>query len=535
MKMKKKVLSAAVVAAMGVGSAQAVNLGQNGLGEVGIVPYYTVRGDNETLLSVTNTTDQYKAIKIRFREAWNSREVYDFNLFLSPKDVWTVKVTQNAAGNAALELSSDTSCTAPDLTTLDPSLLSFIDFEYSGLDDGPNDLDRVNEGYIEVIEMAEALNAGGFIGLKNDSYLGTWWDQDGDGVNDANHGTDGKPDNCAGFTEAFAQGWDEAGLDATMDYNRDLAEPTGGLKVEANIINVVDGYEFAVPVTHLEAWSNITRFYGTGTLNPRLSQATPAASVVMLNDNWDQQPTVYVDNWDADGVAPSTTLEGAAAVSAPLMVTNVINSFTANPAVEGGTDIVVTFPTKSFFVDEREVVAPVAPFTNLFTIADDAADSDADGYGDPNEHACEATRTRVWSREEQTFDQGILPSPYPPEAGVELCFEANVLSMGSSSDVMNSVSPIHQTLSTNNFANGWVDINLDTEGHEMVAPSGNAYQGLPAISFRASVIKRGSAAANYATSVPASYNRAITGVAGDLPFPSYDPIAMGDLPSTSAM
>ena len=42
-----------------------------------------------TYVSVVNTTDVVKVVKVRFREGKNSREVLDFNLYLSPNDVWT--------------------------------------------------------------------------------------------------------------------------------------------------------------------------------------------------------------------------------------------------------------------------------------------------------------------------------------------------------------------------------------------------------------------------------------------------------------
>ena len=84
MKMKKKILSAAVMAAaLGAGSAQAANLSSDGTGQVLLFPYYTVQGNNETLLTIVNTTDKGKAVKVRFREAFNSREVLGFNLYLA--------------------------------------------------------------------------------------------------------------------------------------------------------------------------------------------------------------------------------------------------------------------------------------------------------------------------------------------------------------------------------------------------------------------------------------------------------------------
>ena len=54
-----------------------------------------------TLLSVVNSTASAKAVKVRFLEGRNSREVLDFNLYLSAKDVWGAALVPNAAGGAA--------------------------------------------------------------------------------------------------------------------------------------------------------------------------------------------------------------------------------------------------------------------------------------------------------------------------------------------------------------------------------------------------------------------------------------------------
>ena len=83
--MNRKNLTAAVLAGLAgvaglAGTAQAVNLNPDGLGQVLIYPYYTANSGNATILSVVNTTDSAKAVKVRFLEGFNSREVLDFNL-----------------------------------------------------------------------------------------------------------------------------------------------------------------------------------------------------------------------------------------------------------------------------------------------------------------------------------------------------------------------------------------------------------------------------------------------------------------------
>ena len=79
---KKKSLYAALagVSALGVtGAAQAVNVNPDGLGQVLIYPYYTIRdkvagrSPFSTLLSVVNSTASAKAVKVRFLEGKNSR------------------------------------------------------------------------------------------------------------------------------------------------------------------------------------------------------------------------------------------------------------------------------------------------------------------------------------------------------------------------------------------------------------------------------------------------------------------------------
>src|SRR5213078_4834243 len=100
---QRKSLYAALagVGALGVtGAAQAVNVNPDGLGQALIYSYYTTNGFGvggttapyNSLLSVVNSTASGKVVKVRFLEGKNSREVLDFNLWLSPRDVWTAAI-----------------------------------------------------------------------------------------------------------------------------------------------------------------------------------------------------------------------------------------------------------------------------------------------------------------------------------------------------------------------------------------------------------------------------------------------------------
>jgi hypothetical protein len=157
MSIKRNLISMAVMSTIGLaGSAGAVTMGDDGLGQVLLYPYYTVRDGNDTLISVVNTTGLPKAVKVRVLESKNSREVIDFNLYLSREDVWTAVITQTA--NGAKLVTTDTSCTVP---AIPAAGVEFRNFAYTGsaADGEDGSLNRTREGYVEIIEMGVVTNA----------------------------------------------------------------------------------------------------------------------------------------------------------------------------------------------------------------------------------------------------------------------------------------------------------------------------------------------------------------------------------------
>ena len=117
---RKKVLNLAVASVVGAAGmaalpAHALNVSQNNVGQVLLFPYYTVKKGMDTLFTVTNTSDTTVVAKVRWREALNSRETRDFNIVLSPYDMWTGVVTVDGTGNGAVFRTFDKSCTSPAL------------------------------------------------------------------------------------------------------------------------------------------------------------------------------------------------------------------------------------------------------------------------------------------------------------------------------------------------------------------------------------------------------------------------------------
>src|SRR6185369_5667400 len=111
---KKTIHTAVLVGLVAVGastSTHAVHINPDGLGQVLIFPYYTARAGQFTAIQIVNTQNNTKAVKVRFLEGKNGREVLDFNLFMSPNDAWTGAIV--ATSDGAKFVSNDNSCVAP--------------------------------------------------------------------------------------------------------------------------------------------------------------------------------------------------------------------------------------------------------------------------------------------------------------------------------------------------------------------------------------------------------------------------------------
>src|SRR4051812_43017178 len=254
---KRKALSCAILGGLAVasGAAQAVYEDPNGLGQALVYPYYTVQGGYNTYLSVVNTTTRAKALKVRFREGKNSREVLDFNLFLSANDVWTAALgpADATATSGAILVTGDKSCTAPVIPT---GGVAFRNFQYVGgnVDNGPTTLDRTREGYFEIIEMANLTGAA---------------------ATAVTH-VAGTPANC-GFVQP------ENGFTAATNAAF-LLPPNGGLTGSYQLINVPTGLNFGGNATALAQFSSTVIYADIGNDNLNLSNANPPVAVTVSNN-----------------------------------------------------------------------------------------------------------------------------------------------------------------------------------------------------------------------------------------------------------
>ena len=138
---------------MSLTTAGNLTLSEGGVGHMLLVPYYSAQNNNMTVLHVVNTDSvNGKAVKVRFRGAANSDDVMDFQVFMSPGDVWTAAVTAGADGIAQVQ-TADNTCTVPSLGFNTPQA-----FTTSRLN--PNHTDEAKasgtrEGYVEIFNMAD--------------------------------------------------------------------------------------------------------------------------------------------------------------------------------------------------------------------------------------------------------------------------------------------------------------------------------------------------------------------------------------------
>ena len=433
---KKKSLCATLAAAgaLGVaGSANAVYVNPDGLGQVLIYPYYTVRdkvagvASFNSLLSVVNSTASAKAVKVRFVEGRNSAEVLDFNLFLSAHDVWTAGIVPTSDGAGVF--STDKSCIAPQQLSSDPNNpTGFVNFVYAG--DGAGDSnDRTREGYVEIIEMG-ALQDGSKTAV---------------GVTHVN----GVPP-CSNIDDDTAQA--------------SLAPPTGGLFGSMTIINVLAGEEFAQNAVALAAFRQQGSYITPGNIKPDLQDADPVAIVF---DGSNGNPT--------SGTAITANMfSGIDAVSAVLMHDHLYNEVVLDTATNSGTDWVVTMPTKRYYFDASGVVQNL--FQHNFT---------ADG-------ACDEISLGLFDREEFVKQGGFSP---PQKGGkTSICWEASVITYNGT-NVLGSQNSNSVPFTVGQ--NGWADLGIvpvagDFGGTAHVLAGFDAtFVGLPTIGFAAITYNNG--------------------------------------------
>jgi hypothetical protein len=397
----------------------AVYLNLHGLGQVLVYPYYTANGNNATLLSIFNSTDKGKALKVRFHEGYDGRDVLDFNVYLGPHDAWVGGVGRQGDGPDALArlITTDDSCTVPAFAPLPgvgpaARFLDFTDANYAGsvlatgttgnADGGPMSAGRTREGHFDVFEMGEVTDAAR-------------------GSLSAIAPADGNAPDCAQIVAAWSTGgyWSE-------DPTTDLAPPTGGIYGTEGVIDVAQGTFFGAVPEAIDGFSTTIQHTPPGATAPDLHSASSSSSgtvVAFVAVGGQMVELDYANPVDA--------------ISALFMADALYNEFNTNSDIGALTDWIVTAPTKHYYVDPAyigsTVGAPAArPFEQGF-LSNLVAGSPNGGFSS-FPYAC----VRISATEYDRSGAGrplavVTPNGPQQNAQVTPCLETSVLTFSTQS------------------------------------------------------------------------------------------------------
>jgi len=434
----------ALAAAIGAGSSHAVSLNPRGLGQVLIYPYYTVNKDQVTLLSVVNTSDVGEAVKVRTLEGYNGRMTLEFDVFLSPHDVWTASLSQTSDDGGAKLVTADKSCTQPAIPAEGIALSSGAFDGDAGSpfppDSGPTSITRTREGSIELFALGDIIPG-------SDLDRAT------------KHVQNGTPDGGIPICTPNLLGANAGAY---------LSAPSNGLSGSAAIVDVGQGTFFGYNAAALSGFSDYA-FSGQWIQAPSLRDANSPESSVPGG------AVAYVST-DSGRPLALDYAQGIDAASAVFTADAIYNEYLVDAQLGAQTDWVVTFPTKAFYVDPLFVGSEgvMAPFVETF------------GASSPGQSNVRFGMA-VYDREEGVYPQvSGVPTALPPA----LSYQVNVVSFASPG-AGGETSPVLGSHLVSAYvppygADGWARMDLASgDGGHRLRPDANGvlFSGLPVTGF----------------------------------------------------
>ena len=453
--MKKNVLAlsiAAMIGGLGFAGAASAQLAVNesGTGHMLVVPYYTAQNGNMSVFHVTNTdTTNGKAVKVRFRGASNSDDVLDFQVFLSPGDVWTAAVTAGADGVANL-VTNDGTCTLPAIAK--GAAVPFVQDRLPSTMSAADKANNTREGYVEIFNMAdiEAPSAL-FTAVKHQN-----------GV--------------APCTDSVLQGTllTEAATDG-------LVAPTDGLTGSWYIINVPQTTTFSGAANAIVA---------TGATNVVFSAQSTGTATLKSADPLFKSGTLTAQKYDVPDL--STPYVGlvndqaaadaqAAALTTALARASVMNQYANDASITAKTDWVFSMPTRRYNVAANYAAASKTTSANAVTgtpatayrVFNDtvgtfftAANTEVNAAG---QICLSAVSTVFYDREETFKTQGAVFSP-GTLTKTPLCGEVSVLSFADAGTSVLGASVARSNV-TGAYTNGWGEITFAAPGVPVLGAS----------------------------------------------------------------
>lgn len=455
-------LAPATVATVGAAPATLLAPTVSGVGHILTIPYFSTQGGNATLLNITNTdVTNGKAVKLRFRGAANSDDIFDITIFLSPGDVWSAAVS--ASGELSALNTNDTSCTLPSIADIKAQGGLFK----TGRVNPTNSNAETREGYVEILNTADIpVGSALFTAIKHVA---------------------GKAPCTASVMDAQANDL-VAGSATNAPKARGYSWPTGGLYANWILVNTTDKASFSGEAVAIRAESaagvngagNLVSFpqttdapdYTTSesgvsgfTADPLLQSAGFAGQVA--NYDFPDLSTPYTP---LDGVNPvvvnaAGTATQASNLAAALATKSVVNDFLVGGGASFTTDWVFSMPT-------RRYAAAVDYAAKEVLFNDGVTDHFTSANTSLNATTLQACVTpggamKGYSREEDTQSTFVIS----PDTALKLCGETSVLTFGSEKVLKASIAA--RTVPVN-YAEGWLTVGTTGLG-----------KGLPVIGYAA--------------------------------------------------
>ncbi|MEW8627027.1 MAG: hypothetical protein AB2551_14835 [Candidatus Thiodiazotropha sp.] len=361
----------------------AVHVNHDRTGQVALLPYYTVNSNFITNFTVTNTSDKFKAIRVRLLDSRVGTDLLNISLYLSPYDVWNATLRRNPATGLPNLVTEDESCTYPDKATLQAG----IDLEnrYNSTTD-----EDLMEGYVEIIEMGDIADGPG-PAEDGDEYAEIDISGAADGVVNSTagdrsitsgllHDAAGQPADCTVVEDAWSagalsasdiNGFEPGSLsvdgvaqdngDPLLPYdeshNAGLVAPSGGISAYGILINVVTGTAFVQEGVTIERYTTVAQHYlPDDSLYYRLPSLASGdvREAYITNSQGDDRKriTLPLTEYDTGALQDITPLPSVPMGSNPLPIALVLSAdavsapYFVESNVNGETDIVVTFPMR---------------------------------------------------------------------------------------------------------------------------------------------------------------------------------------------
>ncbi len=470
-----------------------------GVGHILVVPYFTTQGTNATLLNLINTDETNgKAVKLRFRGASNSDDIFDITIFLSPGDMWTANVSAN--GELSALTTPDNSCTLPSKADIQSQNGLFKTGRVLGAAAA-----QTREGYIEILNMADippnAAAGSLFTAIKHVN-----------GVAPCTAGTM----NAQAFDLVQAAG---ANNPATRGYSW----PTGGLTANWTVVNLADKASFSGEAVAIRA-NTAAGVSGSGNLvffpqtsdNP--SFATSAAGVagftadpllqtagfaaLVANYDFPDLSTPYVTGAAVSGVETAAQANNLANALSTLSVTN---EYLTGTVADFATDWVFSMPTRRYAVAMNYAATGGARILQNTSVNRNfwagtsagaaVAPVPADAGGDlrtinaslsaDGSQLCvtPGAPMRAYDAEENTKTTFVIS----PDVALRFCGETSVLAFNAAASQVLGAKLATSTINVG-YAAGWHTVGLRS-AHQPAVPAAGVVYGLPVVGYAAAKAK----------------------------------------------